>query len=48
VLHCAGAAGRRQIAAYGEAGADELIFQWLALDDLEGLRAFAHIALTQG
>jgi hypothetical protein len=35
VLHCAGAAGRRQIAAYGEAGADELIFQWLALDDLE-------------
>jgi F420-dependent oxidoreductase-like protein len=39
---------RRQIAAYGEAGADELIFQWLALNDLEGLRAFAHIALTQG
>jgi F420-dependent oxidoreductase-like protein len=39
---------RRQIAAYGEAGADELIFQWLALDDLEGLRAFARIALTQG
>jgi F420-dependent oxidoreductase-like protein len=39
---------RRQIAVYGEAGADELIFQWIALDDLEGLRAFARIALTQG
>jgi F420-dependent oxidoreductase-like protein len=39
---------QRQIAAYREAGADELIFQWLALDDLEGLRAFARAALTQG
>jgi F420-dependent oxidoreductase-like protein len=39
---------RRQIAAYREAGADELIFQWLELDDLEGLRAFARAALTQG
>jgi len=39
---------RRQIAAYREAGADEFIFQWLALDDLEGLRAFARAALTQG
>jgi F420-dependent oxidoreductase-like protein len=39
---------RRQIAAYSEAGADELIFQWLALDDLEGLRAFARAALIQG
>jgi F420-dependent oxidoreductase-like protein len=39
---------RRQIAAYGEAGAQEIIFQWLALDDLEGLRAFARAALTQG
>jgi F420-dependent oxidoreductase-like protein len=39
---------RRQIAAYREAGADELIFQWLALDDLEGLREFARAALTQG
>ena len=38
---------RRQIAAYREAGAEELIFQWLALDDLEGLRAFARAALTQ-
>jgi F420-dependent oxidoreductase-like protein len=39
---------RRQIAAYREAGAEELIFQWLELDDLEGLRAFARAALTQG
>jgi F420-dependent oxidoreductase-like protein len=39
---------RRQIAAYSEVGADELIFQWLALDDLEGLRAFARAALVQG
>jgi hypothetical protein len=39
---------QRQIAAYSEAGADELIFQWLALDDLEGLRAFARSALAQG
>jgi F420-dependent oxidoreductase-like protein len=39
---------RRQIAAYREAGADELIFQWLALDDLEGLRSFARAALAQG
>jgi len=39
---------RRRIAAYRDAGADELIFQWLALDDLEGLRAFARAALTQG
>jgi F420-dependent oxidoreductase-like protein len=39
---------RRQIAAYSEAGADELIFQWLALDDLEGLRVFARAALAQG
>jgi F420-dependent oxidoreductase-like protein len=39
---------RRQIAAYREAGADELIYQWLALDDLDGLRAFARAALTQG
>ncbi len=39
---------RKQIAAYSEAGAEELIFQWLALDDLEGLRAFARAALTQG
>jgi F420-dependent oxidoreductase-like protein len=38
---------RRQITAYREAGADELIFQWLALDDLEGLRAFASAALTR-
>lgn len=38
---------RRQIAAYGEAGADEVIVQWLALDDLEGLRAFARAALAQ-
>jgi F420-dependent oxidoreductase-like protein len=38
---------RRQIAAYGEAGAQEIIFQWLALDDLEGLRAFARAALVQ-
>jgi F420-dependent oxidoreductase-like protein len=38
---------QRQIAAYREVGADELIFQWLALDDLEGLRVFARAALTQ-
>ena len=39
---------RKQIAAYREAGADDVICQWLALDDLEGLRAFARVALTQG
>jgi hypothetical protein len=39
---------RRQVAAYSEAGADELIFQWMELDDLEGLRAFARTALAQG
>ena len=39
---------RRQIAAYSEAGADELIFQWLALDDLEGLRAFARVRASAG
>jgi F420-dependent oxidoreductase-like protein len=39
---------RRQIGAYSEAGAEELIFQWMALDDLEGLRAFARAALVQG
>jgi F420-dependent oxidoreductase-like protein len=38
---------RRQVAAYSEAGAQEIIFQWLALDDLEGLRAFARAALIQ-
>jgi F420-dependent oxidoreductase-like protein len=36
---------RRLIAEYGAVGADELIFQWLDLDDLEGLRAFAKAAL---
>jgi F420-dependent oxidoreductase-like protein len=39
---------QRQIAAYSEAGADELMFQWMALDDLEGLRALARAALVQG
>ncbi len=38
---------RRQIDEYGAAGVDELIFQWLALDDLDGLRAFADAALKR-
>jgi F420-dependent oxidoreductase-like protein len=38
---------RRQIAAYSAAGAQEIIFQWLALDDLDGLRFFARAALVQ-
>jgi alkanesulfonate monooxygenase SsuD/methylene tetrahydromethanopterin reductase-like flavin-dependent oxidoreductase (luciferase family) len=38
---------RRQIAAYSAAGAQEIIFQWLALDNLDGLRFFARAALVQ-
>jgi F420-dependent oxidoreductase-like protein len=39
---------RQQIADYDEAGVDELMYQWLALDDVEGLRRFAEIALNRG
>ena len=31
-----------QIQEYGEAGVEELMLQWFDLDDIEGLRAFAH------
>jgi F420-dependent oxidoreductase-like protein len=34
-----------QIGAYAEAGVEELMLQWLDLDDIEGLRAFAHTVL---
>jgi F420-dependent oxidoreductase-like protein len=37
---------REQIAAYAAAGVEELMMQWLDLDDIEGLRAFAHTVLT--
>lgn len=36
---------REQIAAYADAGAQELMLQWLDLDDIEGLRAFAQTVL---
>ncbi len=36
---------REQIAAYAEAGVQELMLQWLDLDDIEGLRAFAQTVL---
>lgn len=36
-----------QIGAYGEAGAERLMLQWLALDDLDGLEAFAAGVLDQ-
>ncbi len=38
---------RRQIEDYAAAGADELIYQWLALDDIESLRQFAATALKR-
>jgi F420-dependent oxidoreductase-like protein len=34
-----------QIAAYAAAGVEELMLQWLEMDDIAGLRAFAHSAL---
>lgn len=36
---------REQIAAYAEAGVEELMLQWLDLDDLDGLRAFAQTVI---
>jgi hypothetical protein len=36
---------REQIAAYAAAGVEELMMQWLDLDDIEGLRVFAHTVL---
>jgi F420-dependent oxidoreductase-like protein len=36
-----------QIAEYGAAGVEELMLQWLDLDDLDGLRAFAATVLPQ-
>jgi alkanesulfonate monooxygenase SsuD/methylene tetrahydromethanopterin reductase-like flavin-dependent oxidoreductase (luciferase family) len=36
---------RQQLSDYDAAGVDELIYQWLALDDIGGLRTFAEIAL---
>src|SRR5262249_8979817 len=38
---------RQQIADYGAAGVDELIYQWLDLDNIDGLRSFAQIALRR-
>jgi alkanesulfonate monooxygenase SsuD/methylene tetrahydromethanopterin reductase-like flavin-dependent oxidoreductase (luciferase family) len=35
-----------QIGAYAGAGVEELMLQWLDLDDIEGLRAFAHTVLS--
>lgn len=36
---------REQIAAYAAAGVDEIMMQWLDLDDIDGLRAFADTVL---
>jgi F420-dependent oxidoreductase-like protein len=36
---------REQIAAYAAAGVEEVMMQWLDLDDIDGLRAFAHTVL---
>jgi len=38
---------RQQIEEYGAAGVGELIYQWLDLDNIEGLRSFAQIAVTR-
>jgi F420-dependent oxidoreductase-like protein len=38
---------RRQLDEYAALGVDELMFQWLALDDLDRLRKFAEIALNR-
>jgi alkanesulfonate monooxygenase SsuD/methylene tetrahydromethanopterin reductase-like flavin-dependent oxidoreductase (luciferase family) len=34
-----------QISAYEAAGADEIMLQWLAMDDIEGLRSLASTVL---
>lgn len=39
---------REQIDAYARAGVEELMLQWLDLDDIEGLRAFAKVAQSLG
>ncbi|HEX5546860.1 MAG TPA: TIGR03560 family F420-dependent LLM class oxidoreductase [Ktedonobacterales bacterium] len=36
---------REQIAAYAASGVEEIMMQWLDLDDIEGLRAFAQTTL---
>ena len=36
---------RRQLDEYNAVGVDELMFQWLRLDDLDGLKRFAELAL---
>lgn len=36
---------RAQIAAYAAAGVEELFLQWIDVDDIAGLRAFARVAL---
>jgi F420-dependent oxidoreductase-like protein len=38
---------RQQIADYGAAGVDELIYQWLDLENVDGLRTFAQVALKR-
>lgn len=37
---------RKQLAAYAAAGVSEILLQWLDLDDIDGLRAFAEVART--
>lgn len=37
---------RQQLAAYAAAGVSEILLQWLDLDDIDGLRAFAEVAQT--
>ena len=36
-----------QIGAYGRVGTDELVLQWMDLDDIDGLRAFARSVLPR-
>jgi len=38
---------KEQIAAYVQAGAEELMLQWLDQDDIEGLRELAEVVRTQ-
>ena len=45
VLVGTGAALQEQLAALAEAGAQRVMLQWLDLDDLDGLAAFAHAVL---
>ncbi len=38
---------RAQISAYERAGVAELMLQWLDMDDIDGLRAFAEVVRSR-